>query len=194
MIGSPWEVRMSETGAQTSWGTNPARTATITWSVADSQVSKGHSVTDYTPSNGVIGPNLSYVDTERTLGIAATINGRTRSEDVSVDRDTFERVSNGGAYTTNGRRFLSRFWVRAIAWLILYVACWVLLFSPLYILMLAPLITLFVLSPFLATATIDWRWWSGHGFVNEVRSKWIIATILWALTVVPLVMLSVDIS
>lgn len=163
---------------------------TIVWAVTDEERHGVRSVGFTTiTSQGIVDRTPLREERAQTLAVAATIAGRARYDVVNVSAAEFESAQTGHPHRTNGRRYARRFAMLATLWIVMFALCWPLLLSPAIILFVVPLALVFFIAPATGEALVDFWWWSGHGFVNEVRTKWIITGVLWLATIGPLALL-----
>ena len=163
---------------------------TIVWAVTNEERHGVRSVGFTTiTSQGVVDRTPLREERAQTLAVAATIAGRARYEVVNVSAAEFESAQTGHSHQTSGRRYARRFGMLSALWIVMFALCWPLPLSPAIILFVVPLAVMFFTAPATGGAVVDFWWWSGHGFVNEVRTKWIITAVLWLGTIGPLALL-----
>ncbi len=142
----------------------------------------------------VSGPEAFEVPQNQSLSLSASINGRARFDVVRVTRSVLQSVSPDRTFQTKSGQFVRRLLLWGLLWILGFVFIWPAL-SPLDIWgFMALLAVIVVAPPFLAGAVVDFCWWGGRGFSNEVRIKWALAALLWVLDVGPLVLLQIRVT
>jgi len=171
---------------------NAAFCRSIRWQVFNEEIYPRHLGAVTLIGAGVATGNTNYVvPRNQTLSLSASIEGRPRFNIVSVTRAVLESVSPERTYETRGRAYLRRFLSWVLAFVVEYALIWIALAASViysFILLIALLV---FAPPFVAAAIVDFAWWSGNGFTNESRAKWLLAAALWILDVLPLVVLQI---
>jgi hypothetical protein len=167
----------------------------ISWRVFNEHIFPKHLGGVTVIADGVATGDVSYVVPEsESLTLNAIINGRERFEDLGVTRAVLGAVSPSRTFQTSAGKYVARL----VLWGLLWVAAFGLAWPALNALAIWVFIVLFaaacVAPPFLSSAIIDFVWWSGHGFRNESRARWILAAVLWLLDACTLVLLQIRVA
>jgi hypothetical protein len=167
----------------------------ISWRVFNEHFFPKHSASADVIAARVGTGRVSYVIPEHeTLTLTAVISGRERFEDVAVTHAVLDAVTPSKTYETKPSRYV---W-RLTLWGVLWVAAFALIWPALGVMAIFAFVVLFaalcVVPPFLSRALVDFIWWSGHGFRSGARVRWILATVLWLLDLIPLVFLQIRVG
>jgi hypothetical protein len=167
----------------------------ISWRVFNEHIFPKHLGEAMVMTNGIATGKFLYVVPEHeSLTLNASINGRERLDEVAVTRAVLDAVSLSRTFQTRPRTYVGRLMLWGLLWVAAFASCW----GALNVLAIWAYIVLFAAicfaPPFLSRAIIDVVWWSGHGFRNESRARWILATALWILDAATLVLLQVRVG
>ncbi len=183
---------MSDAGERDEPVVNSGFSKTITWRVFNEDLYPEHRASRRSFTGTALGGRQDYeVPRNQTLSLSASINGRQRFDVVEVTRAVLDSVTRERTYDTKSRRYVVRLVFWGTLWALAFGFIWPAL-SSFIIWAFAVLFAVVVISPlFLSGVIIDFCWWAGRGFQSESRARWIIAVVLWALDVAPLVLLQI---
>lgn len=179
---------------------NPPFSSPIRWRVFNEEIFPSRVVSARMVTSGrstgtsVGAPEDVQVPQSQLLTLAASVNGRARFETLGVTRAVLTSVTPERTLQTKSLKYGGQLATWGGVWIVAFALVWPALASVAIFGVIAAVVVVAVAAPFFAGAVVDFFWWSGRGFASETRSKWILAAVLWALDVAPLVVLQIRVG
>ena len=180
------------TAADPTPATNPPFARTLTWSVVGA-IHAARQIVNEQVSNhwGTVETQVAETPEGWRLNVTADVGGRVRFETFTVRRGSFEAANESGTFRTKGSFYAWRFLSHTLLWAACVFGAWFYLYQPAIVISLASIGVLLISPPFVSKALTQAMWWAGRGLVAEPRGRWIIAGVLWAVALAPIVELQI---
>jgi hypothetical protein len=173
-------------------GTNAPFAVRMAWSVDGLVRSPSHMINVKVSNHyGTIENQPFETRDAFALNVWATVRGRVRQESFNVTRNAYADAVASRTFHTNGLYYGWWFVAYVAIWFGSATLAWVFIDQPAIVLSLAGIAILLISPPLVSRAVVRGLWWAGRGFVNEPRARWILAGILWAVSVAALVELQI---